>query len=85
MAASAPLVFSPITPEQYVNLIQKANAAGLALHGNSGSAGKYGVEVAWQYSAEEQTLTIQCMRTPFLIKASDVNAKIQSVVNESLA
>jgi hypothetical protein len=81
----APQVFSGITPEQYASLLQKAQAAGFALSGNSGTASKYGVEVAWNYSPAAQQLTFQCLRTPFFIKPEDVNAKIETLVKQSLA
>lgn len=84
MGANAPQVFSPLTPDQYAALIQKAQAAGLALTGNAGSASKFGVQVAWNYSPEKQELTIQCVSTPFFVKAADVDAKIRSVVSDAL-
>jgi hypothetical protein len=81
---SAPQVFSGITPENYATLIQKAQSAGLNLASNSGTAAKFGVEVAWNYSPETQQLTIQCLGTPFFVKPEQVNAKIQALVKESL-
>jgi hypothetical protein len=84
MAKSEPQVFSGITPENYATLIQKAQAAGLDLTGNSGTATKFGVEVSWNYSAEAQQLTIQCLGTPFFVKPEQVNAKIQALVEETL-
>jgi hypothetical protein len=84
MAQSAPQVFSGITPENYATLIKKAQAAGLSLSGNSGTASKFGVEVAWNYSVEAQQLTIQCLGTPFFVKSEEVNAKIQALVKETL-
>jgi hypothetical protein len=43
------------------------------------------VEVAWNYSSGTQELTFQCLRTPFFMKAEDVDAKIKSLVKGSLA
>ena len=77
-------VFSGISPEQYNRLIQKAQAAGIALSGNSGTATKLGVEVSWSYSPATQELTIECLSTPFFVKPEDVYARIQTLVNESL-
>ena len=85
MAESAPQVFSGITPEQYASLLQKAQANGFDLSGNSGTASKFGVQVVWNYSPDEQQLTFQCLRTPFFMKPEDVNAKIEAMVKESLA
>lgn len=85
MAASQPLTFSSITPQQFSTLTAKAQAAGIALQGNSGSAAKFGVQVAWNYDPETQKLTLQCLSTPFFVKPEDVNAKIQQLVKETLA
>jgi hypothetical protein len=85
MAQSAPLVFTGITAERYAVLCQKAQAAGIALSGPSGTACKFGVEVSWTYSAETEQLTLQCLSTPFFMRPEDVNAKIQALVKESLA
>jgi len=85
MTQTAPQVFSDITPEQYSSLLQKAQAAGMSLSGNSGTASKFGVEVAWNYSQAAQELTFQCVRTPFFMRPEDVNARIEALVKESLA
>lgn len=84
MGQSPPQVFSGITPENYATLMQKAQTAGIALSGNSGTASKFGVEVAWNYSPETQELTIQCLHTPFFVKPEDVNARIQALMKETL-
>jgi hypothetical protein len=82
---NAAQVFSPITPAQYATLIQKAQSAGIALSGNSGTASRFGVEIAWNYSPDTRQLTVQCLGTPFFVKPEDVNAKIQTLVKETLA
>ncbi len=84
MPQNPPLVFSNITPEQYAALVAKAKASGVDLIGNSGTASRYGVEISWNYAPESQQLTLQCLKTPFFVKASDVNTKLQTLVNQSL-
>jgi hypothetical protein len=85
VAASAPNVFQGVTPEKYALLVEKARGAGIEMEGNTGSAAKFGVEVAWNYSPETQELSLQCLRTPFFLSAADVDAKIQSLVNQAMA
>jgi hypothetical protein len=85
MASSAPQVFKGVTPEQYDQLVGKAQAAGIDLNGTSGTASKFGVEISWNYSPQTQKLTLQCLKTPFFVKAADVDAKIRTLVTESLA
>ena len=85
MAKSDPQVFLNIAPEQYSRLIDQARAAGIDLSGNTGTVTKFGVEVSWNYSPEKQELVLQCLRTPFFVKAEDVNARLQSLVKDTLA
>jgi hypothetical protein len=83
--SNAPQLFHNISPTQFAVLQQKASAAGIPISGNSGSAAKMGVEVAWNYSPDAQQLSIQCLKTPFFISAADVNQKIHGLVTETLA
>lgn len=85
MSQSAPQVFNGVTPEQYARLVAKAKGAGIDLTGPSGTALKFGVEVAWNYAADAQQLTLHCLKAPFFMSTKDVDAKIQTLVNESLA
>ncbi len=85
MAARAPQVFNNVTPEQYARLVEKARAAGIDLNGNTGTASKYGVEIAWNYSPEAQELSLQTVKAPFFMSASDVDSRIHSLVHSSLA
>lgn len=85
MAESAPQVFNNVTPEQYARLVEKAKASGIELSGNSGTASKYGVEIAYRYAPDAQQLTLQCLKAPFFMKSADVDSKIQTLVTQSLA
>jgi hypothetical protein len=85
MAAGEPQVFKGITPDQYAKLAEKARAAGIELSGNSGTASKFGVEVTWNYLPADQVLTIQCLKAPFFMSTADVDARIQKLVQDSLA
>ena len=84
MAQSSPQIFTRITPAQYANLTQKARSAGIEMNGNSGRASKMGVEVEWHYSPDRQELTLTCLHTPFFMSAGDVNAKLHTLVSDSL-
>lgn len=84
MPPTAPLIFTPITVEQFQSLVQKANLAGLALEGSAGTASRYGVEVAWEYLPQSLRLTIQCLSAPFFMNSDTVNAKIRSLVQETV-
>jgi hypothetical protein len=85
MALSTPQVFNGVTPDQYARLVEKAKASGIDISGNTGSASKFGVEIAWNYAPATQELTLQCLKTPFFMSAADVNTKIHSLVTQSQA
>ena len=85
MAPSTPQVFKNVTPDQYALLVEKARAAGIDLEGNSGTASKFGVEITWNYTPETRELTLQTLKTPFFMKAADVDEKVKSLLNDSLA
>lgn len=85
MAPSDRQVFQGITPEQYTRLVAKAKAAGIDLNGNSGTASKFGAEIAWNYNPSAQELTLQCLKNPFFMSAADINTRLHSLVTESLA
>jgi len=85
MAPSAPQVFNGVTPDQFTRLVEKAKAAGIDITGNTGTASKFGVEITWNYAPATQELSLQCLKTPFFMSASDVNTKIHSLVAQSLA
>lgn len=80
-----PLAFSSVTPAQFAALTAKARSAGIDLVGNTGTASRFGVEVAWNYSPETQQLTLQCLKTPLFVSVADVNAKLQALVQQSLS
>ena len=85
MSAGTPQVFKGVTPEQYARLVEKARGAGIDLNGNSGTASKYGVEIAWNYVPDSQELTLQTLKKPFFMSVADVDGRIQSLVRDSLA
>jgi hypothetical protein len=84
MANSTPQVFTGITPSQYALLGEKAREAGIDVSGKSGRTKKMGVEVEWNYCEEKQELVLTCLQTPFFLSTENVNAKLRSLVNETL-
>ena len=84
MTNNSSLVFPNITAEQYARLSEKARSAGIEMSGTSGLAGKMGVEVEWNYDSQKQELTLTCLHAPFFMTADQVNARLKSIVNESL-
>ena len=85
MSPNAPLVFNGVSPEQFAQLTAKAAASGMAIAGNSGSASRLGVEVAWNYAPDTQQLTLQCLKTPFFVSAADIESRLRSLVEQTLS
>jgi len=81
---SPPQVFRNVNPEKYAILTAKASAAGIKMSGNSGTASQFGVEVSWSYSPQACELTVQCLDTPFFVSPDTVNAKIKSLVEQTV-
>ena len=85
MSDSKSQVFSGVAPAQFAKLVQKANAAGMDISGNSGRARKMGIEVSWEYSEPEQKLVLTCLHAPFFMSVNDVNLRLRDMVSEALA
>jgi len=76
-----PQIFPDITPEQFACLVAKAAAQGIEIAGNSGSASRDGVTIAWDYDDAGQILTLQCTASPFFIPCNMINARLQGLVD----
>jgi hypothetical protein len=85
METSAPQVFAGITRAQYEILVEKIKAAGFDVTGDSGTATKYGVEIAWNYSPATLELSFQCLHVPMFMTVASIDARIQALVHEALA
>lgn len=80
-----PLIFSGVTPNQFAKLSVHAQAKGIHIDGNSGTASKFGVEVAWNYVPETGQLTFECLKAPVFVGAATIYAKLKEAVDQSLA
>lgn len=78
-------VFRNVSPAQFAKLQEKARGAGIEMTGNSGSASKFGAEVAWNYDPDTQELSIQVLSAPFFMKKEDVEARMRTLVEQSIA
>ena len=78
-------LFDNITPDQFAKLCVQAQSSGIPISGDSGTAEKMGIEVTWNYDPELKRLTIQCTHVPFFVSCNDVNTRISSLINQTLA
>jgi hypothetical protein len=81
MSECAAQTFSGVTQDQFAYLRAKAEAQGISIEGNSGSASKDGMTISWEFSPEAGTLTIQCTASPFYVTCGTINAKLHELVD----
>ena len=81
MGECAAQVFSNFSSDRFARLTAKAAADGLTIAGPSGTFTHYGVTVTWTYDATSQTLTIQCIKAPFLPGCGAINASIHNLID----
>ena len=80
MSSCAKQSFNNFTPAAWNCLVEKAAQYGVEISSNSGSAGASGFKLAWNYNPGASTLEIQCTDKPFFVSCSQVNSKINDVV-----
>lgn len=85
MKESQPQIFQNVSGEVYSRLVAKAKDSGINIVGPSGTASKFGVEVAWNYSESTRELSLHCLKTPFFMSREDVEKKLATLVSESMA
>jgi hypothetical protein len=83
MSACPAQTFSNITPEKFASLETQAQASGVPIQGNSGSASKFGGQFAWNYDPATLELTITVTQPPFLMSCESVNARISALVTNT--
>ena len=81
MAHCAAQVFTGITQDKFNQLLTTAQAQGIDISGNNGSASKDGITIAWSYDPAQQTLNLQCTSAPFFVSCGTVNSKIHDLVD----
>jgi len=77
--------FANVAPEQFAALQKKAQASGIPLDGNSGTASSFGGQFEWNYDPATRALTITVTKPPFLMNCESVNARIGALVQSTLA
>jgi hypothetical protein len=82
MGSCAKQTFTNISQQQFSCIVQQAQSNfGISIGGNSGTASKSGVTVAWNYDPNAQTLDIQCTDAPFFLGCGTINSKIHDIVD----
>jgi hypothetical protein len=81
MGQCAEQVFSNCTIAKFVCLMAKAQAAGINIQGNSGTATQDGITISWTFDPAGETLSIQCTSAPFYLSCGTINQNIHDLVD----
>ncbi len=77
-----PVIFHGITPELWAALETQVRAAGIDVEHDQGIAHVGPADIRWDYEPTAQLLTVQCLKKPWIVSCTAVNAKIQDLFHE---
>jgi hypothetical protein len=83
MADCATQTFTSITQDKFDQLLVAAQAQGINIAGNNGSASQDGITISWNFDPGQQILSIQCTSAPFFVSCGAINSKIHDLVDQS--
>jgi hypothetical protein len=81
MGECAAQVFSNFSQDRFARLTARAAAEGFSIEGVAGTFTQTGVTVTWAYDAASQSLTIQCIKAPFLLGCGSINSSIHNLID----
>lgn len=84
MAGCATQTFTNVTQQKFAQLLVAAQAQGINIAGNTGSASKDGITISWDFDPGQQVLTIQCTSAPFFVSCGTINSKIHDLVDQAI-
>jgi hypothetical protein len=81
--------FNGITPTDFDKLVAAVKSnLGIeisGLHGQASGSTPFGaITIQWDYYPDAQSLTLQCLKKPFVLREDYVNGKIASLVTVTL-
>lgn len=82
MAQCAAQQFDNISPAQFECLMANAKSQGIEIDGANGEATQGGITISWSYTVASNSLTIQCLSSPFYLTCGVINAKICDLVDQ---
>lgn len=82
--SQAPIIFPNVTPTQFAQLQVKAQASGLPINGVSGSGSHEGVDFAWNYDVNGDTLTVTLKDKPLFVSWGFIEAKLKAAITAAL-
>ncbi|HXI90474.1 MAG TPA: hypothetical protein VNH18_29540 [Bryobacteraceae bacterium] len=80
-----PVIFSNVSPEQWAAIEAKLATAHIRIEHDQGEIVIQSADIRWDYESSAKTLTVQCVRKPFIIPCSKVNAKITELFQKEVS
>ena len=78
-------VFNDVTPAQFDTICKIVHdQCGITISELTGEGEKQGVGITWKYDHKGETLTLQCVKKPWIVPASMVQQKIKDAVEAAL-
>ena len=81
MAGCKERSYTNVTAAAFNCLVAKAKENGVTISGDSGTAGAKGIKISWNYNRAAKTLKLTCTAKPVIISCSQVNSRMDEVVN----
>ena len=72
-----PIVFQNVSPGQWERIRAGLAADGILVNSAQGEMERDGVRIRWRYDALRQTLTVQCLKKPWIYPSSAVQSRLQ--------
>lgn len=72
-----PITFKPVQPGDWDKIRRGLARDGIVITEPQGVLERDGIQMRWAYDPAQQTLTVQCMKKPWLIPASAVQQKLK--------
>ena len=75
--------FMGITQQVFDNMAAEVKKDfGIAVAGSAGQASASGFTLCWSYDSASQSLTIQCLKKPWLVPSGTVQSRILKMVQQ---
>lgn len=85
MGACALLTYNHVTSTEWITVTGVVqNEFGITITSDIGKATKSGITISWKYDSDIETLSIQCIKKPFILSCSIINGKINDAIEKIL-
>ena len=84
MSACAMLTYNNVTQDVWQCIVSAVAQYGIPVAADSGTQSAQGFTISWNYNRQAETLSVQCIDSPFWAPCSTVNAHINDAAEACL-